>query len=325
MRRRHRSVEVWPAFSDLMSGVALLLALAWLGALQDQEKLEENLRNMHGDLKNVQKAKDLMDVEIEEVRRENEGLEGHLAEMRRLSLQDADKIEGHRRERVRNEQQAADLWQARREIASLNKQLDQEGRDPPEAEDPHTVSGPELELVNGLAKALMERGVNVERPDPSTGALVLEDELVLGLGHAQRPPAQAETADKVGNVVVSFLEGEASARIARIEVLGHADDVGTPDFNVQLSRRRATTLVDRWQSYIKESPNPRCILAKIFPVGVSNFRPKILDETKDVECNDDADNPSTAESESLGCRRNRRIEIRIVPKDPGREEVKGCP
>lgn len=266
--------------------------------------------------------------------RDKDTLQAALGGLRAENLEAKSKLEQLEAElkrfRAQKDGGSTELKRAHDEIARLQREVAQAALVAPPQESQERsgaseIGGLELQLVRRLAEELNKENITAEI-DRGTGALDLREELILALGRRELPQDQEQTAGRIGHAVVRVLEDPALARnIARIEVIGHADRAGSAELNLALSQKRATTLVDLWRRELAGRPDPRCILAKIFPVGISNFRPRVLDESNDRTCGDDPDDPSTIEQENRGCRKNRRIEIRVVPKEASREEVAGCP
>ena len=187
-----------------------------------------------------------------------------------------------------------------------------------------TVGGVPPGLLGQLKEALDGKGVPVEI-DEKKWTLELNEKFLFGLGSSELSEDREAGALAVGSAVVQMLRTKGNAeKIGTVEVIGHADSTGDPEFNVSLSRQRANALVDLWRRELLAGADDRCANAKIFAIGVSSFRPVVLEDASRDECQNGLDDPETSQDESAGCARNRRIEIRIVPKPPARKDVAGC-
>ncbi len=114
----------------------------------------------------------------------------------------------------------------------------------------------------------------------------LEGDVLFDFDKAEIEPEAEPTLDKVGIVIAQFAEGE-------VLIEGHTDSKGSPDLNLELSKRRAEAVKD-W-------------LVKKKGIPESNITTRGFGETKPVAPNtnpDGSDNPQ-------GRQQNRRVEITV--------------
>lgn len=245
MRRRRDGLHVWPVFTDLMSGIAvMLLVLGVRTRIQaDAERREADAR-----LKRVQ-------AELDE-------------EKQKIGVKQAivDKI-----------------------IAKL-------------------------------------AGTQIHVKQNKLGNLEISSDLLFATNEYRIPQASMPGAKTIGNVLVGLFEDpKTSSVISMLMVIGHTDQDGTAAENLTLSTKRAVSLVDVWRTeHFKSdtSQAQRCIAAKIVAVGMGKSRPIVLDEMLGGKPGGECENLPT--DRTGGCRKNRRIEIRVVPKDQGTREIDGC-
>jgi outer membrane protein OmpA-like peptidoglycan-associated protein len=114
----------------------------------------------------------------------------------------------------------------------------------------------------------------------------LEGDVLFDFDKAEIKPEAERTLDQVGTVIAQFPEG-------KVLIEGHTDSKGSPDMNLQLSKRRAEAVKD-W-------------LVKKKSISESIITTRGFGETKPVapETNPDGrDNPQ-------GRQQNRRVEITV--------------
>ena len=114
----------------------------------------------------------------------------------------------------------------------------------------------------------------------------LEGDVLFDFDKAEIKPEAERTLDQVGTVIAQFPEG-------KVLIEGHTDSKGSPDMNLQLSKRRAEA-VKNW-------------LVKKKSISESIITTRGFGETKPVapETNPDgSDNPQ-------GRQQNRRVEITV--------------
>lgn len=249
MRPRREGIHVWPAFTDLMSGVALLLLMIGLREADRARQLEANARA------------------------------------------------------------------AQQRVQALERELAEEQR----------KYGVQRQVVEQIRAALEARGV-AATINAKTGNLEISADMLFPLREYQIGEAQRAGAASIGSAIVQLLEDpELGASIGMLMVVGHTDQRGDTEGNFLLSTQRASELVKLWHSGYKAAAGgnelPRCISAKIVAAAMGESRPLVLAEEQDGEPNPECGN---LPHERHGCRRNRRIELRVVPKDAKANDMEGC-
>jgi len=120
---------------------------------------------------------------------------------------------------------------------------------------------------------------------------VKESEARFDFDESQIRDDQKPALDRVGEILAEWPE-------LRLEVGGHTDNIGTPEYNVELGRRRADAVV----GYLRDR----------FPgIGANQLTVKTFGETRPI-----ADN-STDE----GRARNRRVEFRVLNTGAIKREI----
>lgn len=114
----------------------------------------------------------------------------------------------------------------------------------------------------------------------------LEGDVLFDFDKAEIKPEAERTLDKVGTVIAQFPQG-------KVLIAGHTDSKGSPDVNLEISKRRAEAVKD-W-------------LVKKKGIPESTITTRGFGETKPVAPNtlpDGSDNPQ-------GRQQNRRVEITV--------------
>jgi outer membrane protein OmpA-like peptidoglycan-associated protein len=114
----------------------------------------------------------------------------------------------------------------------------------------------------------------------------LEGDVLFDFGKAEVKPEAEQTLDKVGTVIGQFPEG-------KVLIEGHTDSKGSPDINLELSKRRAEAVKD-W--LVKKKGVPESVITSR---GFGETKPVAPDKNPDG-----SDNPQ-------GRQQNRRVEITV--------------
>jgi outer membrane protein OmpA-like peptidoglycan-associated protein len=114
----------------------------------------------------------------------------------------------------------------------------------------------------------------------------LEGDVLFDFGKAEVKPEAEQTLDKVGTVIGQFPEG-------KVLIEGHTDSKGSPDINLELSKRRAEAVKD-W--LVKKKGVPESVITTR---GFGETKPVAPDKNPDG-----SDNPQ-------GRQQNRRVEITV--------------
>jgi outer membrane protein OmpA-like peptidoglycan-associated protein len=175
-------------------------------------------------------------------------------------------------------------------------------------------------LVDELQKTLSTK--NIKATVNSYGNLEIAADLLFESGQHKIPPNRRPWAQEFGQTLISLLNDESTSRnVALILVIGHTDSEGDKLLNMGLSIRRAQELVELWLKDLlpdaEDNPMQGCKAAKLVAAGLGESRP-LVENSDLAACGNRPD-------EKKGCRKNRRIEIRIVPKEERMREVLACP
>lgn len=114
----------------------------------------------------------------------------------------------------------------------------------------------------------------------------LEGDVLFDFGKAEIKPEAERTLDQVGTVIGQFPEG-------KVLIEGHTDSKGSPDINLELSKRRAEAVKD-W--LVKKKGVPESVITTR---GSGETKPVAPDKNPDG-----SDNPQ-------GRQQNRRVEITV--------------
>jgi outer membrane protein OmpA-like peptidoglycan-associated protein len=114
----------------------------------------------------------------------------------------------------------------------------------------------------------------------------LEGDVLFDFGKAEIKPEAERTLDQVGTVIGQFPEG-------KVLIEGHTDSKGSPDINLELSKRRAEAVKD-W--LVKKKGVPESVITTR---GFGETKPVAPDKNPDG-----SDNPQ-------GRQQNRRVEVTV--------------
>ena len=184
--------------------------------------------------------------------------------------------------------------------------------------------GVKREIVERIQQALELQGIKASINKLSN--LEISADMLFSTGRYDISATLRSTAETVGAALVPLLQDpKLGSAISMLMVVGHTDQEGTADDNLKLSTKRASHLVELWQRVhlpaSERNPSQRCVAAKIVAAGMGESRPLVPVEYAWGAPNRACDNQP---QEDHGCRRNRRIEIRVVPKDEKAIEIDGC-
>lgn len=179
--------------------------------------------------------------------------------------------------------------------------------------------GVSKQFVEKLASKLKGHGINGVRILRS-GTLEIPESILFNSGQAH---IQSRFRTRVRTIGMALSELLAQPKyqhgLAFVLIIGNADHVGSDDTNLLLGSDRAMSVFRAIEQEVKNSKNltraqKRCILGHIIPSTAGEFRPKVIEGNG--SCNN---NPG-----ETGCRVNRRIEIKIIPKSENEMEIPGC-
>lgn len=248
-RRSREAIHVWPVFSDLMSGLAVLLLL--------------------------------FTIRIDQQRRDAVTL------------------------RMESEQRARAFEAA---LATCNEARKQ--------------YGVRQRIVEDIRARLHEKRIEVSINQ--LGNLEIAADMLFPINESEIPPAQLDDARAIGRALVALLRESIGSSVAMLLVTGHTDQEGAADDNLGLSTRRAASLVKLWQGDnlpLRELDHTqRCMAGKIVAAGMGETRPVVPDEAAGSTSGACGNLPA----DRRGCRRNRRIEIRVIAKDASADDGSDC-
>jgi outer membrane protein OmpA-like peptidoglycan-associated protein len=157
-------------------------------------------------------------------------------------------------------------------------------------------SGTDLESSQSDASSDLERRVSETLSDLDAGVvdgdtvIVLPEQVLFDFDQYQLLPDAAATLDRIAEAI-NYFAG------APVQVNGHTDSRGAPDYNQQLSERRAQAVVDHLTGAGVDG-------GRLTPQGFGETQPVAPNENQDG-----SDNPD-------GRAQNRRVEIVIEGVDP---------
>jgi outer membrane protein OmpA-like peptidoglycan-associated protein len=143
----------------------------------------------------------------------------------------------------------------------------------------------QLELQRQQLEEAARQELQLKETDKAV-TMKLESDVLFDFDNAEIKPEAARTLDKVGTVIAQFPEG-------KVLIEGHTDAKGSPNLNLELSKRRAEAVKD-W-------------LVKNKGIAEAIITTRGLGETKPVAPNanpDGSDDPK-------GRQQNRRVEITV--------------
>ena len=207
--------------------------------------------------------------------------------------------------RIRVAEEARQLAENR--LAAVRRELEQ-------AKDSYRVGRQLSEDLRQRLEAEDVKGVKVN----AFGNLEIASDSLFDFGQSIISEAKEAAVVSIGRGILRMLADPTSAsRIALISVVGHTDQAGLEDDNLRLSTERALALVRLWRAKAGvEGGFGGCAAAKLLVAGMGESRPLSSPETP-VNC-------ENRPEDTAGCRRNRRIEIRITPKDGTKSDWAPC-
>jgi len=164
------------------------------------------------------------------------------------------------------------------------------------ADSAEAVAGIRLDIITELRNALDESGVEA-RVDGETGAIMLNSEVLFAVNESALKPEGRDFLDKFFPAYFEVLaKGESAKYIAEILVEGHTDTSGTYLTNLDLSMRRAESVVAYCVSLL--SPEDQQIMVQMITASGCAYA-----------------NPIYNEDGSVDMDRSRRVEMKFTLKD----------
>ncbi|EOD01896.1 OmpA family protein [Caldisalinibacter kiritimatiensis] len=282
----------WPSFTDMISTIALILFFLMLLAYIQNIVTGSNLEYAKKQLMDTQKRLEESNAEISRAEKRLRLLKDNLDEVK------AEVERGQIALKLSEEQ----IEEQKEIIAESNKELGKLRS---------TLQGIALFRVNVLEKVKnsVEEELGKTNSDgeqlvsiADNGNIVINESLVFDYNSYKIKSEGKELLDQLAVAFENVLEDEDIRKnIDAINIQGHADKMGDPEYNRELSAKRATTVVN----YLMKTNNTleekygRYFMAS----GFSNLRPITSGNTEEERA------------------KNRRIEISLILKDSNVRDV----
>lgn len=151
----------------------------------------------------------------------------------------------------------------------------------------HYMDKQQADMETALAQEQARHELEIQQLENETLKIDISSEVSFDFDSAAIKPAFMPTLDKVANVLQRYPQ-------TVIHVVGHTDSVGSESYNMQLSQRRAQSVVDYLASRGIES-------SRLNAIGRGESEPRATNETE------------------AGRQLNRRVELFVKPIVEGRE------
>ncbi|RQD70095.1 MAG: flagellar motor protein MotB [Tindallia sp. MSAO_Bac2] len=291
-KKQSEAENFWPSFTDMISTIALvlffLMLLAYIQNIISGKNLEfaerqvldtqQRLEQANAEISQAEDNLRLIEDRLEEVKAEVE--EGEIA----LQLSE---------EQI--EEQREVIAESNRELGELRTRLE-------------SVAVLRLDVLERVKNSIeAELGSTTADGDPlvsiaENGNIVINEGLVFDYNSATVKADGAELLDQLASAFERVLDDRSTRNnIDAISIQGHTDDTGSPEYNRDLSTRRATSVVNHMMN---ANQNLERKYADYFAAsGYSEFRPIATNRT------------------AAGRAQNRRIEISIILKDDQVQDI----
>ena len=294
--RKYRSVEenenFWPAFTDMISTIALILFFLMMIAYVNNIVSGKNLEYARKQLEDTQKRLEVSKLEIskaeDQLRLLKNDLEKTAAEVKKGEIElklSQEEIENQKEIIANSNQELGELRAKLKGIALLRLNVLNKVK---------TSIEENLGEKNTKGEELVTIGDN--------GNIIINEGLVFDYGKSEIKDEGKPLLDKLAESFEKVLnDDDARKNIDAINIQGHADIRGSSDMNRDLSTRRASAVVNY---LMKSNPNLEKKFGKYFLAsGYSEFRP-LVDEKNEAAYS-----------------KNRRIEISVILKDSNVQDV----
>lgn len=270
--------DFWPSFTDVMSTLALILFFLMLLAYVQNIIFGNNLENAKQQLEIAREDIASAEKELRLIRLDIDKTKLALA----LSEQE---IENQKEIISMSNEELQSLRTRLQNIAFLRLDILEKVKESVEQE---------LGKYNEEGQELVSIGDNAN--------IIINESLVFAYNSYKLKPEAKELLAQLAEAFERVLENsEVRDNIDAISIEGHADSMGSADYNREISARRATEVVNFMFSV---NPNLESMYGKYFAAnGFSEFRPIRLGTDE--------------ESRAF----NRRIEISIIVKDSNIQKV----
>jgi len=286
MKKKQSHSYIWTAFSDLLSGLLLTFVLIFIYQSSEISKYKKST--------NIHNPRDLKDL-LDELKRIRQALADAQAEIERLKQENKNLEDKIKKEKI----------------------------------------GTSKEIASSVVKDLNKLNIGA-RLNEKSGTIEI-DESVLFAPSSYTLPEDGQKKQlliQMGTSLHNLLKNrERSKYISSIMVIGHADQEGDWTYNQDMSTRRANTLVTLWNNQILKTYKgdvTGCEVPKLVAAGIGEARPLIhyrqLTHTeRHTQCEhhvkradgtpiNDSNGAPLLDTTQIGCKKNRRIEIMIIPK-----------
>lgn len=270
--------DFWPSFTDVMSTLALILFFLMLLAYVQNIIYGNNLENAKQQLELARADISSAERELKLIKLETEKTKAALA----LSQQE---IENQKTIIAMSSEELRSLKARLQSIAFLRLDILKKVKESVEEE---------LGRYNEKGQELVSIGDNAN--------IVINESLVFDYNSYKLKPEAKKLLIQLSKAFEKVLENsEVRESIDAISIEGHADSLGSADYNRELSTRRATEVVNYMLS---SNPNLERKYGRYFAAsGFSEFR------------------PISTGSDEKSRAANRRIEIAIIVKDSNIQNV----
>ncbi|RKD26546.1 chemotaxis protein MotB [Caminicella sporogenes DSM 14501] len=284
--RKNDTENFWPAFTDLISTIALILFFLMLLAYIQNIISGRNLEFAKKQLIDTQKRLEESNLEISRAEKKLRLLRDKLDEVK------AEVEEGEIALKLSQEQieeQKKIIAESNRELGQLRAKL-------------QGIAVLRLDVLKKVKSSVEKQlGKTNDRGEElvsigDNGNIIINEGLVFDYNSYKIKPEGKKILDQLARAFEKVLEDSSiRSNIDAINIQGHTDDTGSSEYNRELSAKRATAVVNYLMKSNKklESKYGRYFVAS----GYSEFRPIALGNT-------DRDRA-----------KNRRIEISIILKD----------
>ena len=304
MKKKQSYNYIWTAFSDLLSGLLLTFVLIFIYQSSEISKYKKSLE-IHTPI-----DMDSMRSEIIRLKKEIDRLTAENLEQKNIikTLQETLKLISKESDRI----------------------------------------GASKTIVKSVVEDLNRLKIGA-RLNEKNGTIEI-DESVLFAPSSFYLPTDKQKKSLLSNMGLSLYnllrDKEKSKFISSIMVIGHADQEGDWLYNQEMSTKRANALVTMWNEQIlktKKGDIIGCEVPKLIAAGIGEARPlvyyrNLTNEERHLQCEHFIKNPDgsymidaqgrrSLDISQPGCKKNRRIEIMIVPKSAEDKVIPqtGCP
>ncbi|ABR46714.1 OmpA/MotB domain protein [Alkaliphilus metalliredigens QYMF] len=299
MKARKRSFKkfredqnFWPSFTDMISTIALILFFLMILAYVQNIVTGSNLEYARRQLQDTQQRLEASNLEISQAEDQLRLLTDRVDEIK-AEVEDGEIA--LRLSELQIEDQSQIIAESNRELGNLRSRL-------------QGIAVLRLDVLNRVKDSVEEEMARTRdrRDSPvyiaDNGNIVIDEELVFDLNSYQIKPAGRQVLDELAMAFENILrDPEVRVNIDAINIQGHTDDIGSAEYNRNLSANRSVEVVNY---LLNSNPTLENRYASYFMASAySKFRPIASNATEANRA------------------QNRRIEISIILKDSNIQEV----